>query len=208
MRLLDCGCGPGSITAGLAKAIAPGEAVGIDIESGQLDFARTHAAQNAVTNIHFEVGNICDLSFPSSTFDAVFGHAILMQFQDPTAALAEVRRVLKPRGLAGFREPIFSCNVAEPPDSAQDQLWKLFARVLAHNGGDIDIGRRLARLLQSTGFDRLTAAASFSGAWTPEAKRAQCELWARLCEEVHPVSMLERSCFPTSTVEPIVVGRS
>jgi hypothetical protein len=91
--------------------------------------------------------------------------------------------VLKPGGLAAFREPMFSCNVAEPPNSAQDQLWKLFARVLVHNGGDIDIGRRLARLFQSTGFDRLTLAASFSGAWTPEAKRASCELWAQLCKE-------------------------
>ena len=32
MRLLDCGCGPGSITAGLAEAVAPGQVVGVDIE--------------------------------------------------------------------------------------------------------------------------------------------------------------------------------
>ena len=35
MRLLDCGCGPGSITAGLAEAVAPGQAVGVDIEPNQ-----------------------------------------------------------------------------------------------------------------------------------------------------------------------------
>jgi len=183
MRLLDCGCGPGSITVGLAEAIAPGEAVGIDIEPAQLDFARAHAAEKGVTNVRFEVGDICKLSFPDNAFDAVFGHTILMQFQDPSLALAEVRRVLKPGGIAGFREPLFSSNLAEPPDSAQHQVLKLFARVLAHNGGDIDIGRRLARLLQSTGFDLLTVSASFSGGWTPEAKRTLCELWAQLCEE-------------------------
>lgn len=183
MRLLDCGCGPGTITVGLADVVAPGEAVGIDIEPAQLDFARARAAEKPVTNVHFEIGDICDLSFPDGSFDAVFGHTILMQFQDPTAALAEVRRVLKPGGLAAFREPIFSRNIAEPPDSAQDQLWKLFGRVLAYNGGDIDIGRRLARLLGSTGFGRLTMSASFSGGWTPEAKRAACRLWAQLCEE-------------------------
>jgi ubiquinone/menaquinone biosynthesis C-methylase UbiE len=32
MRVLDCGCGPGSITVGLAAAVAPGQAVGIDLE--------------------------------------------------------------------------------------------------------------------------------------------------------------------------------
>lgn len=31
MRLLDCGCGPGSITLGLAKAVLPGQVVGIDL---------------------------------------------------------------------------------------------------------------------------------------------------------------------------------
>lgn len=183
MRLLDCGCGPGSITVGLAGAIAPGEAVGIDIEPAQLDFARTHAARKGITNVRFEVDDICNLSFPDSSFDAVFGHTILMQFKDPSPALAEVRRVLKPGGIAGFREPIFSSNLAEPPDSAQHQVLKLFARVLTHNGGDIDIGRRVARLLQSTGFDLAMMSASFSGGWTPEAKRTHCELWAQLCEE-------------------------
>jgi SAM-dependent methyltransferase len=183
MRLLGCGCGPGTITVGLAEAIAPGEAMGIDIEAAQLEFARTHAAEKAVANVRFEVGDICRLSFPDSAFDAVFGHTILMQFQDPSRALAEFRRVLKPGGIAGFREPIFSSNLAEPPDSAQHELLKLFARVLTHNGGVIDIGRCVPGLLQATGFDILTMSASFSGGWTPEAKRAQCELLAQLCEE-------------------------
>lgn len=183
MRVLDCGCGPGSITVGLAKAVEPGEVVGIDLEPTQLDLARAHAAERAATNVRFEVGNICALPLPDGEFDAVFGHTILMQFQDPMPALAEVRRVLRPGGVAAFREPIFSSNLAEPPDSAQDQFWKLFARVLAYNGGDGDIGRRLPRLLQSTGFGRMIMSASFSGGGTPEAKRAFYERCAELCGE-------------------------
>jgi ubiquinone/menaquinone biosynthesis C-methylase UbiE len=35
MRMLDCGCGPGSVTIGLAEAVAPGDAFGIDIEPRQ-----------------------------------------------------------------------------------------------------------------------------------------------------------------------------
>ena len=31
-RVLDVGCGPRSITVGLAEAVAPGEVVGLDIE--------------------------------------------------------------------------------------------------------------------------------------------------------------------------------
>jgi SAM-dependent methyltransferase len=183
MRLVDLGCGPGSITVGLAKIVAPGEVVGIDIESTQIGLARAHAAEQAVTNARFEIGDVRQLSVPDSAFDVVFGHTILMQFQDPIPVLSEVQRILQPGGVVGFREPCFVSNLSEPPDSAQDQLWKLFGRALAYNGGDIDIGRRLGALLGSTGFGRLAMSASFSGAWTPEAKHDSCERYARLCEE-------------------------
>jgi cyclopropane fatty-acyl-phospholipid synthase-like methyltransferase len=36
MRVLDVGCGPGSITLGLAEAVGPGEAVGIDLQASQV----------------------------------------------------------------------------------------------------------------------------------------------------------------------------
>jgi cyclopropane-fatty-acyl-phospholipid synthase len=41
MRLLDVGCGPGSITAGLARRVAPGEAIGIDASQSVIETARS-----------------------------------------------------------------------------------------------------------------------------------------------------------------------
>jgi ubiquinone/menaquinone biosynthesis C-methylase UbiE len=67
MHVLDCGCGPGSITIGLAEVVAPGEVVGIDIEPSQITFARTHAAQQGRTNIRFEVGNVTRLGRLAAT---------------------------------------------------------------------------------------------------------------------------------------------
>lgn len=61
MRLLDCGCGPGTITIGLAAAVAPGEVVGIDLEAAQINLAQTQAAQANVTNARFEVANVYEL---------------------------------------------------------------------------------------------------------------------------------------------------
>jgi ubiquinone/menaquinone biosynthesis C-methylase UbiE len=59
MHVLDCGCGPGSITLGLAVAVAPGEVVGIDIEPSQIDLARTRAEQQGCSNVRFDVGMSC-----------------------------------------------------------------------------------------------------------------------------------------------------
>ena len=39
MSLLDCGCGPGTITIGLSHAVAPGQVVGIDIEPNLVEHA-------------------------------------------------------------------------------------------------------------------------------------------------------------------------
>src|SRR5687768_14024627 len=69
MRLLDCGCGPGSITFGLAAAVAPGEVVGIDLDPGSIDVARQQAAEQRMANVRFEVANIYVLPFPAGSFD-------------------------------------------------------------------------------------------------------------------------------------------
>lgn len=45
MRLLDVGSGPGTITLGLAKVVAPGEVIGIDIDAGQVEGARALATE-------------------------------------------------------------------------------------------------------------------------------------------------------------------
>jgi ubiquinone/menaquinone biosynthesis C-methylase UbiE len=48
MTLLDCGSGPGTITVGLAKVVAPGEVVGIDNDETQVNMAAAHAEEQEV----------------------------------------------------------------------------------------------------------------------------------------------------------------
>ena len=55
MRLLDCGCGPGSITVGLAEAISPGQVCGIDMEESQVELAREAATEHGISDRMFLV---------------------------------------------------------------------------------------------------------------------------------------------------------
>ena len=87
--LLDCGCGPGTITAGLATAVAPGRVVGIDLGESQIALATTRAAEQGLRNTEFKVGNIYELSFDGGTFDAIFAHAVFEHLSDPIRALRE-----------------------------------------------------------------------------------------------------------------------
>ena len=77
MRVLDCGCGPGALTIGLARHLQPGEVVGLDVDARYISMAQEQAAQEALNNVTFKVGSAYDLPFPNQTFDAVSAHTLL-----------------------------------------------------------------------------------------------------------------------------------
>jgi ubiquinone/menaquinone biosynthesis C-methylase UbiE len=104
-RLLDCGCGPGSISCDFAKILVSGNVEGIDREQSQIDLAHARASEQGLTNATFLVGSIYDLPFPNSSFNVVFAHAIFEHISSPEKALAEMLRVLEPGGLVAIRSP-------------------------------------------------------------------------------------------------------
>jgi ubiquinone/menaquinone biosynthesis C-methylase UbiE len=96
-RLLDCGCGPGSISCDFARILSAGHVTGIDREESQIELARSRASEQQLTNMTFKVGSIYELPFPDSSFDVVFAHAIFEHISSPDKALAEILRVFRLR---------------------------------------------------------------------------------------------------------------
>jgi ubiquinone/menaquinone biosynthesis C-methylase UbiE len=160
-RLLDCGCGPGSITCGFAQIVAPGEVIGIDVDESVLEMARARAVERGLTNLRFEYGNIYELPFPDHSFDAVFANAVLEHLSDPVGALREMRRVLKPGGVIGIRDVDFDGNLLAPTEPPLQQTLELWERLITYKGGNPTIGKHLHRLLLEVGFCRLQASASY-----------------------------------------------
>jgi SAM-dependent methyltransferase len=171
MRLLDCGCGPGTTTVSLAEFLAPGEVVGIDIGEHPIELAKAHAAEREVTNVRFEVGNIYELPFPDDTFDAAFAHTVLQHVSDPVAALKEMRRVLKHGGVAGIREEDWGSHLLFPPIPLVEEGYELYMKYWQHNGGDPYLPRRYREILRKAGFTKTVITASAVAQATPEAAR-------------------------------------
>ena len=160
MELLDCGCGPGSITIGLAAAVAPdGRVVGLDIEPRQLDTARALASERGVTNRSFQQGSIYELPFDDASFDVAVAHFVVEHVSDPLRALKEVRRVLRPGGLAAIKDPYYPAFTWRPAIPEISRPWELIQRVRSHNVSSESYAADLRSVLLQAGFARTEAEA-------------------------------------------------
>ncbi|MGI8552506.1 MAG: class I SAM-dependent methyltransferase [Dehalococcoidia bacterium] len=171
MRLLDCGCGPGTITLGLAEAVSAGEAIGVDLEPRRVEEARLLAATRGISNVRFAVGNLYELPFPDASFDAAFAHAVLMHLRDPLRVLREMRRVLRPGGVAGISDGDWSTGLLAPSTPLLETMRELEIRVRHYQGGNVYYARNQRRLLLEAGFSRTVGSVSCGSSGTVEATR-------------------------------------
>lgn len=158
MRLLDVGCGPGTITAGLARAVAPGETIGIDVVPDVLDQARE--ANAGVPNLRFEEGSVYALAYPDAAFDVCFAHQVLQHLTRPVDAAREMRRTLKPGGLVAVRDADYATMTAFPHTPEIEHWRALYHAVAKRNGAEADAGRRLPGWLEDAGFRDVTVSAT------------------------------------------------
>ncbi|KAL2844521.1 S-adenosyl-L-methionine-dependent methyltransferase [Aspergillus pseudoustus] len=194
--ILDVGCGPGTITAGLAKYASEGRTTGVDISAAVLERARAAAGNADIPNegpgsICFEEGNILEsLAYPDNTFDVVFcAHTLgyMPPPEMPLKAITEMRRVLKPDGILAVCDTVEQHFYPRSVGLDLDRLWvRNFGRAVLKGYDGVDLSPAvLPALFRQAGFDvdsdkvRIgTGSSVFTGAETRQflAKRAESQL--------------------------------
>lgn len=97
-RALDCCTGTGDLAFALAQRVTPlGEVVGLDFSEAMITEARRKAAERG-SPVRFEVGDALALPFPDGHFAAATVSFGIRNVADLDAALAEMRRVVRPGG--------------------------------------------------------------------------------------------------------------
>ncbi|PCH33657.1 S-adenosyl-L-methionine-dependent methyltransferase [Wolfiporia cocos MD-104 SS10] len=183
MHILDVGCGPGTITIGLAARVPQGQVIGLENTAATQEQATASAAARGLTNVRFIVGDALALDFPDNTFDIVHAHQLIQHVPDPVKALSEMRRVTKPGGVVAVRSVDFSTFTWFPELGIQQDLldWRgTHIRVGRALGGEPEAGRRLVAWARQAGFERSHITASAS-AWcysTAEERAWWAALWA------------------------------
>jgi ubiquinone/menaquinone biosynthesis C-methylase UbiE len=96
-RVLEVAAGTGDQALMISRIVVPsGHVVAVDISSNMLSHAATAAREAGLINIETRVMNAEKLDFKTDSFDSVLCRFALMLFPNPTVALAEMHRVVKP----------------------------------------------------------------------------------------------------------------
>ena len=152
-RLLDVGCGPGSVTIDLAARLEPGEVVGVDTSAAVVEIAQKAAADAGADNVTFQVADAYELPFPDDAFDVVHAHQVLQHLTDPIAALREMRRVTRPGGVVAVRDADYSGMTWYPQSDGLDEWLALYHEVTQANEADANAGRKLLSWVREAGFE-------------------------------------------------------
>jgi ubiquinone/menaquinone biosynthesis C-methylase UbiE len=162
-RVLDLGVGPGTSALEMLRVDPGRRHFGLDVSAPMLARARARAAALGLT-LPLVRADALRLPFRSGTLDGATGHSLLYLLDDPAAALAELRRVLRPGGGVAFLEPragrprLSRALTAGAHHAIAMALWRGMSRL--HRRFD---EASLAALLARAGFEGARAWPVLSG---------------------------------------------
>ncbi|PZR78989.1 MAG: trans-aconitate methyltransferase [Candidatus Aeolococcus gillhamiae] len=149
-KVLDLGCGTGSLTAELHRHCGAAETLGVDSSEAMLGQAAAHTGEG----LHFERADIAEID--RRDIDVVFANASLQWVPDHPALLGRLRTMLATRGQLAFQVP---ANADHPSHrlAAVVAAEEPFATALGGRGRDEHLRAVLAPDAYAEALDRLGA---------------------------------------------------
>ena len=95
-KVLDVGCGTGSLSFCLASDSGIGSVQGIDLSPEYIAYANRRAGDRE--RLAFGIGDACSLPFPDASFDHTLSMLVLQFIPHAELAVREMRRVTRPGG--------------------------------------------------------------------------------------------------------------
>lgn len=178
LSILDIGCGPGTITIDLAKLVAPGEVIGVDVSSDVVEQARANRAADGQTNVSFTTGSGYELGYADSSFDVVHAHQVLQHVSDPVEMLREMHRVCRPGGIVAVRDADYAAMAWWPADPRLDRWMEIYQAVAKGNHAEPNAARHLVDWATQAGYTDIDPSADTWVFATPSDRQWWGGLWA------------------------------
>ena len=152
-RILEIGIGSGHNFAFYGDAAA--EVVGVDMSAALLGKAATRASKRRLP-VRLVLADGSGLPFAEASFDAAVLTWTLCSIADPAAALAEIRRVLRPGGTLHYVEH------GRAPEPGVQRLQDLLTPAWRRLSGGCHLNREMDALIEAAGFRHVGGEAGYA----------------------------------------------
>lgn len=152
-RVLEAGCGVGAQTVTLAKNNPNAYITSIDISEISVAEAKQRIESEGISNVHFQQGNMFDLSFEPESFDYVFVCFVLEHLPNPVEALFVLKKLIKPGGTITVIEGDHGSTYFYPDSEAAHKAIQCLVDLQRRSGGNAMIGRELYPLMTKAGYE-------------------------------------------------------
>ena len=149
--VLEAGSGVGAQTVPLVRGSPGARITCVDISAASLAEAEVRVRAAGLPLPQFRQADLRALPFPDASFDHAFVCFVLEHLPAPEAALAELRRTLRPGGSLTVIEGDHGSTLFHPDDPAARVVVRCLVELQRGAGGDANIGRRLYPLLTAAG---------------------------------------------------------
>jgi ubiquinone/menaquinone biosynthesis C-methylase UbiE len=147
-RVLDIGSGPGLLAYDIAASVgSEGRVCGIDISEDMLTMSRRRCGNQSWAE--FQRADATKLPYPADSFDAAVSTQVYEYVADVPTALAELHRVIRPRGRAVVVDTDYGSLVIHTQNEARMELvLSAWNEHFVHGS----LPRILSRQLREAGF--------------------------------------------------------
>lgn len=152
-KVLEAGAGTGTVLFPLARRVAGkgGEAHAVERSPKYAAYLRAKARRLEASNITVFEADLLDAPLKPASYDLVFARWVFLFLPDPLAHLRRLARALKPGGLLAIEDYHRGSLAMYPPLPSWPLLVKADREWFRRNGGDIDAGARMVKLMRKAG---------------------------------------------------------
>ena len=179
-KILDIGCGTGALLPDL-QSLSPASIFGADVSLEHLHQAHQISPESNLigADVHY-------LPFTDAAFDMVLSHYFLMWIGDPSHAIKELCRMIKPGGyLVAFAEPDYGGRIDYPPEFINLREYQISGLLKA--GADPRMGRKLPELFHAAELEQVHCGV-YDGRWEKTLSREDIESeWLMLEDDLKSI---------------------
>ena len=157
-RVLELGCGAGSMTTWLAGMVGrSGKVIAVDASGQQIEIAQKAVEKTGSANVEFICSTVEALDVSHYSIDLAYSRLLLMHIKDPKRVLSGLLQFLRPGGVIACEEPHASSLTTTPRNEHIEKLNDIFIKLGKLQGFDFNIGDKLLLLLKAAGYSDLHA---------------------------------------------------